>query len=409
MGIVFLTVPLLLEYLDKEQYGVWATLFSLVNIVFFVDGGIGNGLKTKLSEALSHNNTTLARQYISTAYLAIFSIMILVFLLGVFIIYQINLQELLNTSLDTNQLRGVLIPLLSLVCLSFLLSLFKGLYYANQEASSVELAMLLYQILIFSAILIFIKYFDRNLLYVALTYGIANVLVGIIFTINFFRKRKDLMPSISFFQKDKIRDLLSLSLAFFGIQLSMIVIFTTDNLIISNLIHPSEVTNYDIVYRLFQVLIILSLIAQDPLWALYTDAYQKNDYVWIKKTIVRLNKLFLLFLIILGVLYVVSDALIKVWTQKDLLISQSLLILMTIFTAVRVYGIIYMTFLNSIGKIKWQMWLYVLGALINIPLSIFLVKHTSLGSSGVILGTTLSIISMSIILPVQTFKVLKAK
>ena len=29
MGIVFTTIPLLLNYLEKEQYGIWVTLFSI--------------------------------------------------------------------------------------------------------------------------------------------------------------------------------------------------------------------------------------------------------------------------------------------------------------------------------------------------------------------------------------------
>ena len=58
---VFTTIPLLLNYLEKEQYGVWVTIFSIVNIVFFVDAGLGNGLKTKLSEAISIKDDGLAR------------------------------------------------------------------------------------------------------------------------------------------------------------------------------------------------------------------------------------------------------------------------------------------------------------------------------------------------------------
>ncbi len=407
MGIVFLTVPLLLKYLDKEQYGVWATLFSLVNIIFFIDGGIGNGLKTKLSEALSAKNTHLAKQYISTAYLSIFVIAISVFLVSLLLISHINLQDLFNTSIGNSELKTVLTYLSALVCFGFLLSLYKSLFYANQQTAKVELSMLIYQVLILTALFICVKYLDRNLLFVAIIYGVSNIVIGIIFTIHFFYKQKNLIPSIRFFNKQKIRNLLSLSLAFFVIQLCMIVIFTTDNLIIANLLSPSEVTFYDIVYKLFQVLIMLSLIAQDPLWALYTDAYQKRDYNWIKKTIFGLNKLFVVFLVILVILYFIANPLIEIWTQKELVISQSLLVLMAIFTAIRVYGIIYMNFLNSTGKIKLQMWLYVLGALINIPLSIFLVKNTSLGSSAVILGTIISIISMSILLPIQTFKILK--
>ena len=51
-----------------------------------------------------------------------------------------------------------------------------------------------------------------------------------------------------------------------------------------------------------------------------------------------------------------------------------------------------MYFLNGIGKIKLQLWLYVFGAVINIPLSIYFVKYMNLGSSGVILGTIFSML-----------------
>jgi Na+-driven multidrug efflux pump len=68
-----------------------------------------------------------------------------------------------------------------------------------------------------------------------------------------------------------------------------------------------------------------------------------------------------------------------------------------------------MNFLNSIGKVKIQMWLYVFGAIINIPLSILFVTSLNLGSTGVIVGTIISIISLSLILPIQTHQILKNK
>ena len=96
MGIVYLTIPFLLKFLGKESYGVWVTVFSLVNILFFVDAGIANGLKTKLSEALSNKNKKLAKEYISTAYIAIFSISIFFLITGILIIQNINFYNLLG-------------------------------------------------------------------------------------------------------------------------------------------------------------------------------------------------------------------------------------------------------------------------------------------------------------------------
>jgi O-antigen/teichoic acid export membrane protein len=147
---------------------------------------------------------------------------------------------------------------------------------------------------------------------------------------------------------------------------------------------------------------------QDSLWTLYTDAYQNKDFKWIKKTLIRLNKLFLIFVLVVVVFAFISKPIIKLWIQRDLLISDNLIIFMSIYVLVRVYGLIYMNFLNAIGKIKLQMKLYILGALLNIPLSIYFVKYLNLGNSGVILGTVFSIICLTIILPFQTFKILKS-
>jgi O-antigen/teichoic acid export membrane protein len=404
---VFTTIPLLLHYLEAEQYGVWVTIFSIVNIVFFVDAGIGNGLKTKLSEALSLKDYQLAKTYISTAYLFISAIALAVLLIGSIFLFTINWQELFNTSIKNEELIVVLGLILGMIVVSFVLNIFKSFYYSAQQSSKVELALLIYQLLVLSSVFILLQFFTRNLLYVALVYGVSNIGIGVVFTWFFFRKNKKIKPSLKYFKKEKVGDLMGLSLAFFCIQLCMIVIFTTDNLIITNLIGPAEVASYDIVYKLFQVVITISVIAQDPFWALYTDAYQKKDYKWIKQTLNRMNKLFFLFVFLAIGLFFVSKPIIKFWIQRDLNISNNLVLFMAIFVLVRVYGIIFMNFLNSIGEVKTQMWLYIFGAIINIPISIIFVTKFNLGSSGVIFGTILSIVSLSIILPIQSYRILK--
>lgn len=400
--VVFTTIPLLLNYLEKEQYGVWVTIFSIVNIVFFVDAGIGNGLKTKLSEAISLKDFKLASTYISTAYIFISILALLLLIIGFVLIFNFNLQTILNTSIENEELKTVLLTILVMVVISFLLSLFKPFYYATQQASKVELAMLIYQVIVLIGIFILLHYFTRNLLFIAIIYGGSNILIGSIFTVMFFKKHKNIKFNINSFEKNKVKDLMGLSLAFFCIQLCMIIIFTTDNLIITNLIGPEEVTTYDIVYKLFQVIITISVIAQDSFWALYTDAFQKKDFKWIKQTLQRLNLLFLLLVGFVVIMYFFSEAIILFWIQKELNISKNLILFMSLFVMVRVYGVIYMNFLNSIGKVKLQMWLYVFGAILNIPLSIYFVEECNFGSSGVILGTIVSVISLTIALPIQS-------
>ena len=49
----FLLVPLTINYIKPDAYGVWLTLSSLVGWVAMFDIGIGNGLKNKLSDRKS--------------------------------------------------------------------------------------------------------------------------------------------------------------------------------------------------------------------------------------------------------------------------------------------------------------------------------------------------------------------
>ena len=407
IGIAFFTIPFLLKYLNTEQYGLWVTIFSIVNLIIYIDGGIANGLKTKLSEALSRNDLELAREYISTAYFSISIFSIVLLTIGIFVIYWINFKELLNTSVDENTLKITFLITLFMMTIGFVLSLYKSLFYADQKSAIVELSLLIYQALNLFLIIYALTYFKSTLIYVALIYGVSTILIGVVFSVTFFKKQKQISPSFKFFKKKTIYDLFGLSINFFIIQLCMIIIFSTDNVIISKLLGPSEVTSYDIVLKLFQVIITFTIIVQDPFWALYADAFEKKDYVWIKKTLKRWNILFIPLIMFVLLLMYVAKPLIKFWLQYDLNIPTSLILCMGIFVIVRAYGIIYMYFLNGIGKIRVQLWLYILGAVINIPLSIYFVKYLNLGSSGVILGTIISMLSMTLLLPIQTFKILK--
>ena len=66
-------------------------------------------------------------------------------------------------------------------------------------------------------------------------------------------------------------------------------------------------------------------------------------------------------------------------------------------------------FINGTGKIKIQMILGVSMALLNIPLSILLVKYFKFDTSGVILATILCNFVGMIIYPIQYIKIIDKK
>jgi O-antigen/teichoic acid export membrane protein len=409
MAIVYLTIPIILKYLGSESYGVWVTILSIINIVIYLDGGILNGLKTRLSESLVNDELEQAKHYISSAYFILIFFSILLLVLGALLIYLIDLKILLNTTVNESTIKGVFFIVLVTLLLAYILNLYKPLFYAHQKSALVELSMLIYQSTVFFLLFILLKDDNASLIKVAIIYGVATIGVGSVFTFYFFKKNNLIVPSIFSIKKESSKILFGLSLDFFIIQLCMIVIFSTDNIIISNLLGPEEVTKYDVVLKIFQVIITFMIIISDPYWTMYANAYKKGDIKWISKTLKKWNLIFLTLILLILLMIIFIKPIVKIWLQKELFISTTLIYFMALFVLIRIYGIIYMYFLNGIGKVKIQMWLYLFGAIINIPLSIYFVQYFNLGSSGVILGTVLSILPMSIILPLQANKILKTK
>jgi Na+-driven multidrug efflux pump len=63
--------------------------------------------------------------------------------------------------------------------------------------------------------------------------------------------------------------------------------------------------------------------------------------------------------------------------------------------------------LNGIGAINLQLFVALAGAIINIPLSIFLAKYCGLGSTGVCLATVFGFMAGAIAFTVQVNCILK--
>ena len=59
--IGLLYVPLLLNYLTQEKYGIWLTLTSILGWFSYFDIGLGNGLRNKLAESIALGNNRLEK------------------------------------------------------------------------------------------------------------------------------------------------------------------------------------------------------------------------------------------------------------------------------------------------------------------------------------------------------------
>ena len=406
IGISLVLVPLTINYVNPSRYGVWLTLSSMVSWFSFFDIGFGNGLRNKFAEARARGEDELAKIYVSTTYAILSIIIVTVLILFIFINPYLNWPKILNTIPD---MAGELSILAAIVfvffCLRFIFQLLTTVLTANQEPAKASFFDFLGNF--FSLVIIFLltKTTAGNLIYLGTVLSFVPVLVLIIASFWYFsRDYKKFAPSFKFIKLGYARNLMSIGIKFFIIQIAALVLFNTNNIIITQLFGPEEVTTFNIAFKLFSVVTMIFFIIATPLWSAFTDAYVKNDFEWIKTVLSKMRKIWYLLILFSIMLLVASPLIYRLWIGDSVKVPFALSMAMCSYVIVYIWQTIHVFFLNGIGRIKLQLYLVIVTGLLNIPLAIFLGKK--IGLVGVTLTSTLLFIIMGIFFSVQTRKIL---
>lgn len=407
--IHLLLIPLTLNYLNPTKYGIWITLFSIISWFTFFDIGLGNGLRNKFAEAIAKGEKEKARIYVSTTY-GILSIIVLILFIVFFIAnYFVDWTVILNAPAELkNELSTLAIIVFGFFCLSFVIQLIGTILTADQKPAIKNLFNLLSNLTALAVIYVLAKTTSGSLIYLGITVSAAPVVVFFIASIVFYKKNyKEFIPSLKLVDFKYAKDLMSLGLQFFIIQISMVIIMSTDNLIISHLFGPAEVTPYFIAYKYFGITALIFAVINAPFWSAYTEAYQKGDFDWIKNINTKLKKIWLIMTFLGLVLLFLSNFIYRIWIGTDIYIPFLLSVVMFLYFAEFNLANIYFFFVNGVGKIKLQLIFYIITGILNIPLSIFFAKNLNLGVTGVILASSVCLLFGPTIIAIQYSKLIK--
>lgn len=384
-----LLVPLLIDYLDKERYGVWLTLYSVFAWFSFFDIGIGNGMRNRLTEALAKGDNNLGKEYVSTTFAVVSIIFVSIIVLFELCNPFISWQSILNVDvISQKELYVITSVIFCLFLLRFIFQLTCVVYIANQKPSIDNALVTLGSVLAFTIIFVLHKFtITGNLLIlgVVLIGAPLAVLVGATF-FAFSGHYKFLRPSWRAVKLIHIKSLLNLGLKFFLIQIAAILLFSSANIIVSHIFGPAEVVVYSTALTLYQLPIMVYGIIMTPIWSAVTDAYTKQDFNWLKKTLRKLNKLSLLFAIVIIFITMLMPFILKIWLNNRVKIPLLLSISMASFAIINVFLTPYTSFINGIGKIKFSMYMVFFTIIFYIPLALLLSKTTN-NSAGIIIAT----------------------
>ena len=380
--ISLLIVPVTIGYVNPEQYGIWLTLSSIVHWISYFDLGLGHGLRNKFAEAKAHENYQLASKYISTAY-AVFAIIFAFLFLAFFLVNPfLHWDSMLKINqLGNDSLKQLMLILVGFFCLTMVLKVVNSLLLGDQRTSLASGVAVAEQFFALVVVYILSKTTASNLSYLAFSsYGVPCLVLFLITVFLFSRKGfyNQYKPSIKNVDFSLTKSLLNLGVKFFIIQVSLLVIFQFVNIILSRNCGQLAVTQYNLSYRYFNMLHMGEVIILTPFWSAFTDAYTKQDFVWMKSINKKLNRYFLLFIPALVLMVIFAPLFFKIWLHDSVDVPFTLHIGMSVYILSTLFASLQMYLLNGIGKVKVQLFVYVFFAIVSVPLMNYLSKEISI-------------------------------
>ncbi len=404
----FLMVPITLHYLDKTQYGIWLTIASLVNWFSFFDIGIGNGLRNKLAEAVAHNDMTLAKTYVSTSYALVLGIFLAIIVLFCFINPLLNWTAILNVPATLNlELKKIILFVFVFFCFRFILALIGNILYAYQQPALNNLINPLGNVV--SLILIYILTLTTkgSLFLIAAIFSAVPVLILSIFSIVFFTGRyRKIAPSRHFVHMKYSKGLIGLGVKFFIIQIAGVVLFTSTNILLTQLFGPDEVTVYNIAFRYFTVITMVYGIVITPFWSAFTEAFVKKDYEWIRTSIKKMEIIAYALVGSTLLMFALAKPIYAIWVGRSVVIPTSMNLMLCLFVVITILATPYNTFINGTGKIGLQFYSAIISTIITIPLAILFSKYLHMGPPGIILATLVTTFPTMILWKIQYKKII---
>ena len=387
-----LLVPMTLGYVSAEIYGVWLTISSILHWLTYMDVGFAHGLKNRLNECLARKDFEKGKSLVSTTYAIMFAIFVPLSTILIVVSPWIDWCRILNVDSSNQEvILKTMQVLFVFIALKMIVNVFVTIVAAYQKTALSSLFAVIGQVCSLCIIGMMTLFVEPSLLNLAFAYSLMPIVIVFVASIIYFKtSMKEVAPSIKSINTAYIKDLWGLGIKFFIIQLQMIVLYQATNILISHIAGPESVTQYNISYKLLNVVVMVYTIILNPLWPAFTDAYTKEDYVWMRNIYSKMQKLFAVLCGMVALIVLLSPFLIKLWVGDKVTIPFILTLSIAVYTLIHCWVSLQAIMINGTGKITLQSYIILIGLVLHIPLSLFLGQY--IGILGVV--ASMSVINL---------------
>ena len=251
----------------------------------------------------------------------------------------------------------------------------------------------------------------QKIISLAVVYSVATLVPLLGATVYVFASTlRDMRPSLRCFRKDAAGQVLSVGGVFFLIQLGLLVVNSTNQFLINNMVSNEAVVDYTVYYRLFSMATMIFTLFSQPVWSEISVRYAKGDLQWIRKIYFAMTGL--ATLIVVGCLAV--DGLLpwifKIWLRDEYQPAADRMtgLLFVAWAAVELYVVCASCIANGMTKLKCQSVFVIVAAVAKIPVT-YLCVHAFGTWQSVIVAHSLVLLPLMIAQNISVLRSLKPK
>lgn len=390
-------IPMVLNHLGSERFGVWATVTSFVMLLSFADMGIGNGLMTAVSQASGRGDKDELRRLATAGVLSTGALGLLMVAASIFICPLAPWARWLNVAGES---AGEVAPAITVLGVCLGLSIPAGVATRIETglqrgfvSSALQVAG---AVLSLAATIVAVRLGAGLPWLVGAAVGAPALALAINSLVFFTWRRPDLRPARADFSRPTLASLLRIGLLFFALQLALALGAWTDNIIVSRLMGPVAVTQYAIPARLYGLISMLVILATGPLWPAYGEAMSRGDHAWARRTLTGTMKLSLLGAAGAAVaLSFLVQPILDVWVGGRVQPSGLLIAGLGLAAVVESWRATVVMFLNGSAVVHLQLAVDLSFAVICIAIRIVLVS--AIGLAGIPLGAVAAFVITTLI------------
>ncbi len=396
--VSLITLPITIRYLGPVKYGIWATISTTVLMLGVLDLGIASTLTNYIAKANATEDREMARDYYATAFFISVGIAVMLAVLGYGIWVKVAWGQLFRVD-DPVLVRQTALCV-GIAVLFFLLNL--PLTLAGRVLSGYQQIQIANYFAMVGSVLSLVAIVSGIKAHVTIV-GLMMLFCSAVLTGNLslnlwlvLRDRPWIRPRLSLVRFGLMRDLFGEGLRFFILQISGLVVFNSDMLVITHYLGAAEVTPYAVTSRLMSCAFALHTLLIPVLWPAFSDAFHRGDYAWLRRTYNRVASTTLIIVCSLAFAFAILGRwIIRFWATPAAIPSRPLLWSMAISVMVLAISTNQACLLAATQRIGLQAVTSSIAAGFNLLASIYLVRV--LGSFGVVLATIASYLVFIII------------